>query len=285
MDLSRLLEAIRQGCVDPYYATRYHKDSPSPPPAPDYTAAAQATASGNIEAARAATTANRIDQYTPYGDLKYTQIGPDQWRSDLRLAPLAQNTLDSQMAVSQNLGNLTQNQLGRVNDQYSRPMDLSSVQQVADQAYQGQTARLDPQWQEREGQERTRLANQGLVAGGEAYDSNMRNFENARTDAYGQARQQAINTMPQTYQMANAIYDKPLNTLNAIRTGAQVQNPTFQQAGMQQATPGANYLGAAQAQGQYDQGLYNAGVGQDNAMMQGLFSLGAGAFGSPWLFK
>jgi hypothetical protein len=40
-------------------------------------------------------------------------------------------------------------------------------------------------------------------------------------------------------------------------------------------------LGAAQAQGQYDMGLYNANVAQDNAMTQGLFALGGAAMGAP----
>ena len=49
------------------------KDSPSAPPPPDYAAAAKETASGNIEAARAAAEANRVNQVTPYGNLTYSQ--------------------------------------------------------------------------------------------------------------------------------------------------------------------------------------------------------------------
>ena len=45
----------------------------SAPPAPDYTAAAQATAAGNADAARIAAKANRVSQYTPYGNLVYKQ--------------------------------------------------------------------------------------------------------------------------------------------------------------------------------------------------------------------
>src|SRR5678809_965934 len=47
--------------------------SSSPPPAPDYTGAAQATAQGNIDAAKAAAEANRVNQVTPYGNLQYSQ--------------------------------------------------------------------------------------------------------------------------------------------------------------------------------------------------------------------
>jgi hypothetical protein len=49
--------------------------APSAPAAPNYTAAAQATSAGNLETARAASAANRINQFTPYGSLVYSQQG------------------------------------------------------------------------------------------------------------------------------------------------------------------------------------------------------------------
>jgi hypothetical protein len=45
----------------------------SAPAAPDYVGQAQATAAGNLAAARSQTSANRIDQITPYGNINYTQ--------------------------------------------------------------------------------------------------------------------------------------------------------------------------------------------------------------------
>ena len=242
-----------------------HKDSPSPPAQPDYTGAAQATAAGN-----------RVSQYTPYGSQVYTPDPnyPGQFQANITLNPQAQQTLDANLGMSAGLGNLALDQLPRVADQYSQPMDLSSVGETQDKAYQAMTSRLDPQWQQREQEQEVKLRNQGLVPGGEAYDNAMRTFNEGRNDAYQQANLGAIQTAPQTYQLANAQYMQPLNTLNAIRTGAQVQNPQFG------STPaGANYLGAAQAQGQGNMGLYNAEAGQANAFNQGLFSLGSAAIG------
>ena len=76
----------------------------------------------------------------------------------------------------------------------------------------------------------------------------------------------------------------PLNELNALRTGAQVQNPQFQPyQGVQIGqTP---VFGAAQAQATANQNAYNQQVGADNAFTGGLFSLGAGAAGAPWAGK
>lgn len=238
------------------------KDSPAPPAAPNYSQAAQDTAKSQMSS-----------QYTPYGSQVYSpdQNSPSGFQSNITLNPQAQGALNSQLGVSQGMGNLAQNYLPQVNQQYSHPMDLSSVQGISDQAYGAQTARLDPQWDQRKKAFDQQMANQGVTAGGEAYDNASRDFGQQRNDAYSQARLSADSLMPQTYQMAQSTYNQPLNTLNAIRSGAQIQNPQFSQQ------PGANMMGAAQAQGQYGQGLYNAQVGSNNAMTSGLFGLGAAA--------
>lgn len=279
MDFSRYLHAVRQGCVDPFAATRYWKDSPSPPPAPDYSGAAQATAAGNIDAARLATKANRTNQYTPYGNLIYTQDPTDQdkWSSRIDLSPVGEQLLNANNQSALGLAGLQSGAEGRVASSFAQPFDQQSVQDTADRAYSNYTARLDPQWQQQQAMQETQLRNQGLVPGSEAYDNAMRVFNNAKNDAYTSANTASISTMPQTMQLAAALRNQPLNELNALRTGSQVTNPQFTNAPQQQQTTGPNMLGAAQAQGTYDQGLYNAGVGQANAFNSGLFSLAGSA--------
>lgn len=264
--------------------------SSSPPPAPDYRGAAQATAQGNLEATRAATEANRINQYTPYGSLTYSRdpnaATPDSgWSQSVNLNETGQKLLDYQNNASLGLGEQTGQALNRVGQSLSQPFDYGSVGDVQNAAQGAITSRLDPMWDRKQQQTETQLVNQGLRPGTEAYDNAMKDFNFGRNDAYQQAILAGINTMPQTYQLANSLRNQPLNELNALRTGSQVTNPTFNNVPLQQTTTGANMLGAAQAEGQYNQNAYNAGVGQDNAMMGGLFSLGAGALGSPWLFK
>ena len=270
MDWSRFREALRQGCVDPWASSVHWKDSPSAPPAPDYKGAAQATADSA-----------HVNQVTPYGSQTYTlgesyfdpvtnQPRTNPATSTITLAPQAQHALDTQMALSSGMGDLGNSYLGNVQDAFSKPMDLSSIPQIADKAYGSMTARLDPQWQHAEEMQKTALANQGLAPGGEAYDNAMRVFNQGKNDAYQQAQLGAIQTMPQTYQLASSAYNQPLNTLNAIRSGAQVQNPQFNPAG-----GGTNFLGAAQAQGNYAQGLYGADVADTNAQNQQAMSAAA----------
>jgi len=100
----------------------------------------------------------------------------------------------------------------------------------------------------------------------------------------GQEALTDYQTDGQTHQqnVQDALLERqtPINEWSAFRTGSQVQQPQFQNYGQQQFTGGPNYLGAGQMQGAYDMSGYNAGVAQDNAMMQGLMGIGsAGAYG------
>ena len=237
---------------------------PSAPAAPDYVGAAYAQAAGG-----------RNNQVTPYGNLTWSQTDPKDrdspWTSTVNLTPLGQQTLDQQMRMSQGLGGMAENFMGNIN---TEPMDLSSVGDISDAAYGAQTARLNPEWKQRREMQETQLVNQGLARGSEAWDNAMRSFGNQENDAYSGARLQAIQTMPQTYQLESAMHSQPLNQFNALRSGAQVQNPQFQQP-----TPGANLLGAAQASGAYDMNSFNQKMGTYNSMLQGLFGMGSAAAG------
>lgn len=68
----------------------------------------------------------------------------------------------------------------------------TSRQRIEDALYARSAARLDPQWQDRESQSRTRLYNMGLTEGDEAFDREARNLGTQRSDAYEQARNVAI---------------------------------------------------------------------------------------------
>ena len=92
----------------------------------------------------------------------------------MKLAPDAQALYDQQMAQSRQLGNTAQNMMGRVDASMATPLDTSKApklfgaddllgarQQTQDALYNRQAAYLDPQWQQREEQFRTRMANSG----------------------------------------------------------------------------------------------------------------------------
>ena len=264
--------------------------SASAPPPPDYAGAAKETAAGNLDAARANIAANRVNQYTPYGSLEYTMAGEDKygnpmWSATQSLAPAQQQLLDYQNQASLGLGQLAGKGLGYVSKMLDTPFDTSQLPSTGfnpSQTYQdAYMQRLAPQIQQGREKLEQQLANQGIQLGSEAYDRAMRNYaqkENdlllgATTQGFGvgqQARQQALTE--QAY-----LRNEPLNTLSAVRTGSQVQGPTFVNPAMQANTAGADILGATQMGYNAQMGAANAQNAANNAMTQGLFSLGGAA--------
>lgn len=65
-------------------------------------------------------------------------------------------------------------------------------QQVQDSLYSRQSAYLDPQWQQRDTAFRSRMANQGIAEGSEAWNNAFQNEDRARSFDYGRARESAI---------------------------------------------------------------------------------------------
>jgi hypothetical protein len=134
---------------------------------------------------------------------------------------------------------------------------------------------------------RTQLLNQGLTEGSAAYRTAMERADQQTNDAYSQAGLQGISVGQQARQQGiqeqNFFRNEPLNTLNAVRSGAQVVNPTFDMVPQQATTAGPNILGATQMG-------YNANVANTNASnasgantLNGLFSLGSAAI--PYAFS
>lgn len=405
-----------------------HKDSPSPPPAPDYTGAAIAQGAANVETARAQGRMNNPNVYTPYGSQtvtwgqgqpvfneqgynqalqqyqatartpppgvtlndqgQYYDQGLGSWiapsgptgtaptreqftttpQSDQptitqQLSPAQQRLLDAQNRISGNLANVAETGLNRVSSGFDRPFDQSNLnpvqtsaganpnytssvnqpnlqtsydrggqvqygngyngqiqgqinpsgqqqtslgnygqaqtgfdtggqqqtsfanggpvqtsfnqggpiqtgnsytgqvqgnintngvqaiptvdpearQHAEDLAYRAATSRLDPQWQQRRAMQDTQLRNQGLVAGGEAYDAAQRDLGYQQNDAYLQAQANAVN-QGLTNQQAQFGMGLAAN-----------------QAGFGQAQAQGQFTNAAQGQA-YNQGLANANL-------------------------
>jgi hypothetical protein len=307
--------------------------APSAPAAPDYSAAARETAAGNLDAARVATAANRVNQVTPYGNLDYKQTGTDQygnptWTATTSLSDVGQQLLNNQNATSLGLGGAINAQLGQVQNvmgQGFNPQtapittnvgqanlqtspDYQGGMQGWDRANQLLMQRLQPQMDIQQKTLDAKLANQGVVAGTEAYNRAKMGLGLQQNDLLNQAQLsglQAGNTLFQqgmqgaqfgnqaqqqllNNQLANANlgnqaqqqqfnqaltqYNMPLNTLSALRTGAQVQNPTFQNAPQQATTAGADLLGAASSQ-------YNAAMGGFNAQQAAQANMNSGLMG------
>lgn len=262
----------------------------SPPPPPDYRAAAQETAAGNLEAARLATRANRVDQFTPWGSSTFTDLGNDRWRQDTTLTPQAQQTLDRQLRLSDQYADVAQIGFDRTRSLLENPqLDLSQLPEraidVGQTAQQAIMSRLQPQLAQQEEALRTRLANQGITLGSQAYNTEMQQQAQRANDLQMQAALQGISldqaNRGAALQEQAFLQDRPLNLINALRTGAQVQAPQFQQFAQQATTQGPNMLGAAQANYGAQMDAFNAQQAQQSGLMSGLFGVGMGLAGLP----
>ena len=266
--------------------------SPQQAATPNYTQAAEATASGNLDAARQATAANRVNQVTPYGQLNYSVTGSDPygnptWTATQSLSPDQQQLYNMDIATSKGLGQLQEKGLGYVSNMLDQPFNTSTLASTGfnpGQTYQdAYMQRLAPQLAQSRESLQAQLANQGVVPGTQAYENAMRvqaQKENdillgATTQGFGvgqQARQQGFQEL--AYQR-----NEPINTLNAVRSGSQVTGPQFVSSYNQAATAGPDYMGAAGLTGQANQANANATNAQTNAMISGLFGLGGAAVG------
>lgn len=283
----------------------------SAPPAPDYTGAAQATAQGNKEAAIAAQAGNMINQYTPYGSVTYAQRGDiggtPLWEQVVTLSPEQQKAYEKDVLMNANLQDVGIKGVGYVQSALDKPLSFSGMQEVqapgeiqqqaADAAYQNAMRYAEPQMQRQQAGLETQLANQGITRGSEAWnnamaDQNAKNqqiYEQARNAAYtagltgaAQSYQQGLGRRQQQISEAQTLRQDPINMLNAVRSGSQMQTSAMPQVGTsspgQLATwSGPDLLGATTAQGQYNQGLYNAQQAASSNQMSGLMGLGGTA--------
>lgn len=108
----------------------------SAPPAPDYTAAANAQADASRNITTQQTWANRPNVSTPWGSQTWSAgqgVDPatgqavTNWSSNISLSPQQQQALDSQMAVQQGRSQTAQDMLGRVQGSVQSPVDWGSV--------------------------------------------------------------------------------------------------------------------------------------------------------------
>jgi hypothetical protein len=258
--------------------------APSAPAAPNYQAAAQTTAEGNLAAAQAAASANRVNQITPYGNLNYAETGTDSmgnptWTATTSLSDVGQQLLNNQNAASLGLGGTINSALGQVQSTMGQSFNpnLPQVGINAGQNYQdAYMERLRPQIEQGREALNTQLANAGIPVGSEAYKRAMMTQSQRENDLLLGATTQGFGTGLQANQQAFGQeltkYNMPLNTLSALRSGSQVQNPTFVNAPQQATTAGADILGASQMG-------YNAQMGDFNAQQAAQQNFNSGLMG------
>jgi hypothetical protein len=264
-----------------------------PPPAPDYEAAAKATAAGNIDAARVATAANRVNQVTPYGNLTYKQTGTDSygnptWTATQELSPAQQEIADKQANLSSGLLTTAQSGLDYAGNVISKPgVDTSKLASTGfdpGQSYQDAILkRLSPQLDRENQSFEQDMANKGIGVGTAAYNNAKTLLAQNQNDRLTSATVQGVNTGLAANQQGfnQAAYNQmqPINVINALRTGSQVSTPNYVNPALQSTTQGPDLLAATTNKYNAQLGATNAANANTANFTSGLMNLGGQIFG------
>jgi hypothetical protein len=165
------------------------------------------------------------------------------------------------------------------------PFDTSKLPSTGfnpSQSYQdAYMQRLAPQMAQSRERLEQQLANQGIQLGSEAYDRAIRNFDQKQNDLLLGATTQGfdVGNRARAAAFGELAYQRnePINTLSAVRTGAQVQGPQFVNSFNQATTQGPDLLAASQMGYNAQMGDFNAKQAAQANLNQGLYSLaGAG---------
>jgi hypothetical protein len=224
----------------------------STPATPDYKGAAIATAN-----------ANKYNTSGPYGtgtwsmrpgaDPNNPQAG--DWTQTTQLSQEQQQLYDLNASNKLAAGGALTGMVG----------DLGSRQQIADALYGKATQYMGQAFGDQENALMSRLQNQGLVEGSDAYERAMRNFMQTRGQAYeGAASSAVINADTASNNAVSRIAQLLAATKETVPTGAGVGG-------------GADLLGALQAQYGADLNRSNAKNAQKDSDMQTALQLGATA--------
>ena len=297
------------------------KSAPAAPPPPDYTGAAQAQGAANEATARLQGRINNPNVSGPLGGQTVTFGSNDQPTITQTLTPDAQSTLEAQQRVQRSLAYLGEQGIGTARTALATPfaptsqalqtsIDTSNLAKMPVNAgttgQEAIMARLQPQIERMDAQTRTRLANQGLVPGGEAYSNAMLDVNKSKNDLLTNAalqgigldtgaRAQGFNEASSQLGTQNAaqqaelqrqsfLRQQPLNEITGLMSGSQIQMPQFQGYQPTNIAPAPIMQGAmAQGQSAMDQyGIQSANANAQNAGLYGMLgNAGMLAAGSP----
>lgn len=204
------------------------KDSKMPA-APDPRLVADAQTRLNQDTAAYNAALNRTNTYTPLGSQEWTMTGRDpvtgapMYDQRINLSPEQQRLYEQQTGQQYGIGQIGQTLIDQARGAYGSPINTGTLpsltgsagltrdintgglpqlpgagdlegfrQQQSDALYGRNTAYLDQQYGKDEDALRTRLANQGVVEGSEAFRNAMDDFNRGREMAYRQARNESI---------------------------------------------------------------------------------------------
>lgn len=302
---------------------------PKAPAPPDPVATAQAQTASNEQTARTNAQLNRVNQITPYGNVTYSNAG-DTWTQTVTESPTQRALREREESLGLALGGLAQEQVGRVgnilgtnfspqgfstrDDQGGR-LDLASAlgnfgDDVRDRSFSLATQGLDDAFNRSEESLRTRLANQGINSGTDAFGAEMEAFNRGKGNAYadallaadnnamaqrGQATaellsQRSVNAAEaegdwnREYQRALAERQTPLNEITSIMSGLPL-TPINPASPASSSVANTDVIGAHAMSHDAAQQNYAQQMASRNALLGSIFGVGGALLGGMGGFR
>jgi len=278
-------------------------NQPSAPKAPNPAQTAAAQTASNVDTAVANSVIGNANEIGPLGSVSYSQTGTTrvgnqdvpQYTRTTTLSPEQQRLYDQQTQLGYQMNDLAGRQLTRLDDTLSSPLSFDGLPEAptADRAKyeEAMYARLQPQIERDRAALETKLANQGIMPGSEAYREAIALNDRATNDLRSQTVLNAGNYAQQEYGMGTdarsralqeqlTLRNQPINEISALMSGGQVTMPQFQ------AYQGGNVAGTDIAgltqQGYNNQmAAYQQKMNAQNSMLGGIAGMTGTILGGP----
>lgn len=264
----------------------------------------------NQDLLRQQTTANRPDQYNPWGTTVWEDLGNDRWSQTVGINPDAQRALEAQENLGAERSELAGDLFGTAREDLSQPISWEAMeanevgtgadarQNAEDAIYGRATSRLDPIFGQKREAKENQLWNQGLRPGDEAYDTAMDNFGRQENDAYQTAMNESImgggaeasrtfglDMSRRQQALAEQLKRRgqSLSEVQALESGQGVQMPDFGGFSQQGQGQTPDLMGAASAGQRNEWDRYNARQSEVQGTQAGIAGLAGAAL--PFLFS
>lgn len=295
--------------------------APSAPAPTDPKVSSAADQQAQTGTAIAQTWMNNPQRTNPYGTQTFTRTGT-QYTTDaqgkqievptfdenITFSDAEQKNYDYQNQLNWQMSQMGLDQLGRVNDTLSTPVNAEGLPEVdrsllnkdyegyREQALNTYRQYMNPELDRQSEANYTRLANQGVREGSEAYREAQALENRGRNDANlqmimgaGTEMDRAYGQNSQTFQMQDtsreralqerlALRNQPLNEISALTSGTQVNSPQFSQYQAGNIKP-TDVAGQYNHYDQMRMEAYKAESAASSARMSGLFGLGSSLIG------
>lgn len=290
-DVARLMaELNRVNQYTPYGSIVYNRvpgtttAAPTTPAPVQYDKKGRPITSGGKGDKGYVTSSNYQSQYNP---------GQDQWEARVSLSPEQQKIYDLQSKGKIAYGEIGNQALEGIRGRVGKELDLSGLPQINDGVMDRQRvedalfARINPQLENQRNSLDTRLRNQGLTPGSEAWTNAMREYGMSENDARlgvvqaggaEQARLYGMSADARQNAMKELLTSRavPLNEVQAMLGGAQVSYPQFNAVPQTQVQP-TDIAGINQNSYNNQMAAYNSALQQQSGMFSGLGQLGGAA--------